>query len=123
MPKQLITLAANAFTQYACIRGVSLLAGRTSAIGVTIVLNVRKLVSLFISIWLFGNQLPMGVMVGAAMVFISAGVWAVEGQRVSKTSEKGQRITKASENKQRATKTSEKGPEAIKANGNRKKRQ
>lgn len=46
-------------------------------------LNVRKLVSLFLSIWIFGNELPLGVLVGAAIVFGSAGVWAVEGQRLN----------------------------------------
>lgn len=35
------------------------------------------------SIWLFGNELPPGVLVGAAIVFGSAGVWAVEGQRLN----------------------------------------
>lgn len=82
MPSQLLNLAANALTQYICIRGVNLLSARTSALGVTIALNVRKLISLFLSIWLFGNELPPGVLVGAAIVFGSAGVWAVEGQRL-----------------------------------------
>ena len=45
-------------------------------------LNVRKLVSLFFSIWIFGNRLPVGVMVGAAVVFGSAGVWGWEGGRI-----------------------------------------
>ena len=35
------------------------------------------------SIWIFGNELPPGVLVGAAIVFGSAGVWAVEGQRLN----------------------------------------
>lgn len=83
MPSQLLNLAANALTQYICIRGVNLLSARTSALGVTIALNVRKLLSLFLSIWLFGNELPPGVLVGAAIVFASAGVWAVEGQRLN----------------------------------------
>lgn len=78
----IINLGLNAITQYACIRGVNMLAARTSAIGVTIVLNVRKLASLFISIHLFGNQLPVGVMGGAAIVFSSAGIWAWESQRI-----------------------------------------
>ncbi len=83
IPKQTINLAANALTQYICIRGVNLLSARTSALGVTIALNVRKLISLFLSIWLFGNRLPEGVLLGAAIVFGSAGVWAVEGQRLN----------------------------------------
>ena len=78
----IFTLGINALTQYACIRGVNILAGRTSAIGVTIVLNVRKLASLFISIRLFGNNLPPGVLVGAFIVFSSAGIWAWESQRI-----------------------------------------
>lgn len=82
MPSQLLNLAANALTQYICIRGVNLLSARTSALGVTIALNVRKLISLILSIWIFGNELPPGVLVGAAIVFGSAGVWAVEGQRL-----------------------------------------
>lgn len=60
-----------------------MLSARTSALGVTIALNVRKLISLFLSIWIFGNELPPGVLVGAAIVFGSAGVWAVEGQRLN----------------------------------------
>lgn len=83
VPKHVITLMLNALTQYACIRGVNLLGARTSALGVSIVLSVRKLVSLFVSIWLFGNRLPLGVMIGAAVVFGSAGVWGWEGQRIS----------------------------------------
>lgn len=84
IPRQIINLALNALTQYACIRGVNLLSARTTALGVTIVLNVRKLVSLFVSIWVFGNRLPAGVLAGAAIVFSSAAVWAVEGQRLNR---------------------------------------
>ncbi|KAL8746241.1 MAG: hypothetical protein Q9190_001728 [Brigantiaea leucoxantha] len=81
IPSHLLALALNALTQYACIRGVNLLAAQTSALGVSIVLNLRKLISLFLSIWLFGNTLPVGVIVGAAIVFGSAGIWAWESTR------------------------------------------
>ena len=83
-PALLLTLGLNSLTQYACIRGVNMLAAKTSALGVTIVLNVRKLVSLFISIWWFGNKLPLGVAVGAAIVFGSAGLYGCESGRVMK---------------------------------------
>lgn len=49
---------------------------------------MRKLISLFVSIWVFGNKLPAGVLVGAAIVFSSAGVWAVEGQRLNSKGKK-----------------------------------
>ncbi|KAL8669331.1 MAG: hypothetical protein Q9168_006067 [Polycauliona sp. 1 TL-2023] len=84
IPKDMLYLALNALTQYLCIRGVNLLGARTSALGVTIVLNMRKLASLLLSIWLFGNQLPPGVLVGAMIVFGSAGIWAWEGQRIGR---------------------------------------
>ncbi|KAL9123014.1 MAG: hypothetical protein Q9187_000428 [Circinaria calcarea] len=79
VPIHLVHLALNAVTQYACIRGVNLLGARTSALGVSIVLNLRKLISLFASIWLFGNHLPLGVMVGAALVFGGGGIYAWDG--------------------------------------------
>ncbi|KAL9637080.1 MAG: hypothetical protein Q9164_002434 [Protoblastenia rupestris] len=82
IPTHLFSLLVNAATQFACIRGVNLLASQTSAVGVSIALNVRKLVSLFISIKLFGNVLPFGVKVGAAIVFASAGLWAWEERRL-----------------------------------------
>lgn len=84
VPRLVLALLANALTQYACIRGVNLLASQTSAVGVSIALNVRKLVSLFVSIVVFGNVLPVGVQVGAAVVFLSAGLWAWEEGRMGK---------------------------------------
>ncbi|KAJ3499314.1 hypothetical protein NLG97_g430 [Lecanicillium saksenae] len=69
VPSQLANVAANILTQYACIRGVNLLAAASSALTVTIVLNIRKLVSLLLSIWLFGNSLAVGTVVGALLVF------------------------------------------------------
>lgn len=72
-------LLLNSVTQLACIRGVNLLAAESSALTVTIVLNVRKLVSLFLSIWLFGNELAPGVVLGAAVVFGSGLLYAYEG--------------------------------------------
>lgn len=87
IPTHVASLALNALTQYVCIRGVNSLAAHTSAIGVTIVLNLRKLVSLFVSISLFGNRLPGGVILGAAIVFSSAAVWAWEGQRIRRRGE------------------------------------
>ncbi|MCJ1315394.1 golgi uridine diphosphate-N- acetylglucosamine transporter [Xylographa vitiligo] len=84
IPVHVLTLILNSLTQYACIRGVNLLGARSSALGVTIVLNVRKLVSLFISIYVFGNELPIGVMLGAAVVFASGAVYAWEGSQTRK---------------------------------------
>lgn len=79
IPSQLAYLVMNVLTQYACIRGVNLLASAASALTVTIVLNVRKLVSLLLSIWLFGNRLAPGTMVGAFIVFFAGGMYGLDG--------------------------------------------
>ena len=89
LPKHVFNLALNAGTQFACIRGVNALSARTSALGVSIALNVRKLVSLCLSLWLFGNKLPPGVLLGAVIVFGSTSIWALEGQRIAKKNKKG----------------------------------
>ena len=79
IPSQLFYLVLNVLTQYACIRGVNLLAAASSALTVTIVLNIRKLVSLLLSIWLFGNRLASGTLVGAIVVFSAGGLYSLDG--------------------------------------------
>lgn len=85
IPSQPIFLLLNALTQYLCIRGVNLLSAKSSSLTVTIVLNVRKLVSLLLSIWLFGNKLPTGVMIGAIIVFLGAGIYALPKSKSTTT--------------------------------------
>ncbi|KAK3952583.1 UAA transporter family-domain-containing protein [Pseudoneurospora amorphoporcata] len=81
IPSQLFYLALNVLTQYACIRGVNLLAAASTALTVTIVLNIRKLVSLLLSIWLFGNKLAFGTLVGAVIVFGAGGLYSLDGKK------------------------------------------
>jgi UDP-xylose/UDP-N-acetylglucosamine transporter B4 len=83
IPSQLAYLVTNVLTQYACIRGVNLLASVASALTVTIVLNVRKLVSLLLSIWLFDNRLAAGTLLGAFIVFFAGGMYGLEGSKPS----------------------------------------
>ncbi|KAL2887395.1 UDP-N-acetylglucosamine transporter slc35b4 [Ceratocystis lukuohia] len=85
-PSQLVYLVLNVLTQYACIRGVNLLAAVSTALTVTIVLNIRKLVSLLLSIWLFGNRLAVGTLVGAIVVFGSGALYSLDssGRRAAK---------------------------------------
>ncbi|KAF1730268.1 UDP-N-acetylglucosamine transporter yea4 [Beauveria bassiana] len=80
VPSQLVNVAANILTQYACIRGVNLLAAASSALTVTIVLNVRKLVSLLLSIWLFDNTLAVGTVIGALLVFGGGAIYTLDSK-------------------------------------------
>jgi drug/metabolite transporter (DMT)-like permease len=74
----LIYLAMNSFTQLACITGVNLLGACASAVTVTIVLNIRKLVSFMLSVWLFGNKLSGLMIVGASLVFGAGALYGWE---------------------------------------------
>jgi UDP-xylose/UDP-N-acetylglucosamine transporter B4 len=80
-PIKVFVLLVNAVTQYLCIRGVYLLAAKSSSLTVTIVLNIRKLVSLLLSIWIFGNSLATGVSLGAGLVFLGGALYGIESAR------------------------------------------
>lgn len=67
-----LDLIFNVVTQFICIRGVSMLAGSTLALTVTVVLLVRKFVSLFISVLYFGNKISSRAVFGALGVFMGA---------------------------------------------------
>ncbi|KAL4783867.1 UAA transporter family-domain-containing protein [Aspergillus varians] len=82
IPVQVFHLLLNALTQYWCIRGVHRLSAKSSSLTVTIVLNIRKLVSLLLSIRLFGNSLSQGVLVGAILVFAGGAIYGFEGARL-----------------------------------------
>ncbi|KAL4872144.1 hypothetical protein BDV12DRAFT_162370 [Aspergillus spectabilis] len=88
IPVQVFYLILNALTQYWCIRGVHLLSAKSSSLTVTIVLNIRKLVSLLLSIHLFGNALSRGVLVGAVLVFVGGAIYGFEGARLRKAAPK-----------------------------------
>ena len=76
--QHVIYLTANAVTQLLCITGVNILSANTSAVTVTIVLNIRKLVSFLLSIWIFGNQMSGLMKIGAAMVFGAGALYGWE---------------------------------------------
>jgi drug/metabolite transporter (DMT)-like permease len=78
LPTSLVHLATNSITQLVCITGVNLLGAKSSAVTVTIVLNVRKLVSFMLSVWLFGNPMSALMGVGAALVFGSGALYGWE---------------------------------------------
>jgi solute carrier family 35 (UDP-xylose/UDP-N-acetylglucosamine transporter), member B4 len=77
-PQGIVFLTINALTQLACISGVNLLSSRSSAVTVTIVLNIRKLVSFIFSTILFGHQLSAKMIFGSALVFGSGALYGWE---------------------------------------------
>ena len=60
--------ACSRITQFVCIAGVHRLTSRVSSLSVTLVLSLRKAVSLVISLWWFGGAYNYQTVVGAALV-------------------------------------------------------
>lgn len=98
IPRPVLLLLLNATTQLLCIVGVNRLSAQSSSLTVSIVLNIRKLASLMLSIWLFGNTLPLGVLTGAAVVFIGGGLYALPakpaGEEFNRLNQKQQKQKK-----------------------------
>ena len=78
LPQGMLYLLINAVTQLVCISGVNLLSAKSSAVTVTIVLNIRKLVSFIFSTVLFGHQLSAKMVLGASIVFGSGALYGWE---------------------------------------------
>jgi UDP-galactose transporter len=101
VPRSLFMLGLNSLAQLLCITGVNLLGAKSSAVTVTIVLNVRKLVSWILSIWLFGNPLSGKMVLGAALVFGSGALYGWEttvGIKSRQKKEKQGRVENGSAN-------------------------
>lgn len=78
VPRSVFMLGVNSITQLLCITGVNFLGAKSSAVTVTIVLNVRKLVSFMLSIWLFGNPMTDKMLLGAGLVFGAGALYGWE---------------------------------------------
>ena len=70
----------NVAAQYVCVRGVNRLASVSSALAIAIILNVRKFVSLALSVVIFGNTLSTGLTTGAVLVGMGAAWYAYESR-------------------------------------------
>lgn len=69
----------NLVTQYICVRGVYLLVSTNGPVTTTMILTVRKFLSLIISITMFGNVWTLNHWMGTVCVFGGALVYALLG--------------------------------------------
>ncbi|XP_069485724.1 nucleotide sugar transporter SLC35B4 [Ambystoma mexicanum] len=70
MPSMWFFLLMNVLTQYVCIRGVFILTTECTSLTVTLVVTLRKFVSLIFSILYFRNPFMMWHWIGTLFVFI-----------------------------------------------------
>ena len=88
LPNGYVPLILNTLTQIVCVSGVHRLTSRVSSLTVTLVLVVRKAVSLLISILVFGSKesdLEKRAMMwtGAALVFAGTVYYSLASRRLS----------------------------------------
>ncbi|CAK8686089.1 unnamed protein product [Clavelina lepadiformis] len=77
-------MIVNLFTQYICIRSVFYLTTVCQSLSVTLIITLRKFVSLVISIIYFGNHFGSLHWVGTAFVFLGTFLYMDVKQMVSK---------------------------------------
>ncbi|XP_016100982.1 UDP-xylose and UDP-N-acetylglucosamine transporter-like [Sinocyclocheilus grahami] len=96
VPVMWLYLLMNVITQYVCIRGVFILTTECASLTVTLVVTLRKFLSLIISILYFHNPFTAWHWVGTAVVFLGTllytEVWssvraAVKGEKADKKAE------------------------------------
>uniref|UniRef100_A0A1E1XFH6 Putative udp-n-acetylglucosamine transporter n=1 Tax=Amblyomma aureolatum TaxID=187763 RepID=A0A1E1XFH6_9ACAR len=69
IPRAWVYLLLNVITQYVCIRSVYVLTTECSSLTVTLVITLRKFVSLLLSIYYFQNPFTLVHWLGTALVF------------------------------------------------------
>ncbi|KAF9779173.1 UAA transporter [Thelephora terrestris] len=77
-----IFMALNLLTQVVCVSGVNKLTSATSSVSTSVVLTVRKAISLCLSIWYFGSDWNYSLVFGAGMVFVGSLTYSTAGRSV-----------------------------------------
>ena len=80
VPSIFLHLFANTVTQLICVIGVNRLTGRVSSLTVTLILSVRKAVSLLLSVAVYGGQTNAKMWTGAALVFLGTVGYSTRSQ-------------------------------------------
>ncbi|KAF2078256.1 hypothetical protein CYY_000446 [Polysphondylium violaceum] len=69
-PSLWVYLFLNVITQYICIQGVFILTGKTSTLTCTLVISIRKFLSIIISVIYFNNPFPPTLWISTVLVFV-----------------------------------------------------
>lgn len=85
IPVLIIYLALNVVTQFMCISSVYVLTTECSSLTVTLVLTLRKFLSLIFSILYFQNPFTLGHWFGTSLVFIGTLIFTEVPQRIQES--------------------------------------
>lgn len=78
LPRIWVYLICNVLTQSICINAVFVLTTECSSLTVTLVVTLRKFVSLLFSIWFFQNPFTLIHWIGTALVFVGTGLFSFD---------------------------------------------
>ncbi|KAF7726900.1 golgi uridine diphosphate-N- acetylglucosamine transporter [Apophysomyces ossiformis] len=84
IPKLWASLVLNMLTQYVCIAGVNRMTAVATSLTLNLVLNLRKFISLLISIIYFENEFGTAAMVGTGLVVLGLAVYTRGTQQPAK---------------------------------------
>ncbi|XP_059485020.1 UDP-xylose and UDP-N-acetylglucosamine transporter [Neocloeon triangulifer] len=83
MPSTIVYLIGNVLTQYLCISSVYVLTTECSSLTVTLVVTLRKFLSLLFSIVYFQNEFTVSHWIGTILVFFGTAIFTELLQRTS----------------------------------------
>ncbi|KAJ2742300.1 golgi uridine diphosphate-N- acetylglucosamine transporter [Coemansia sp. BCRC 34301] len=83
VPALWLSLAANVLSQLVCVSGVHRMTSMSTSLSLNVVLNLRKLVSLVLSVLLFKNPVTPGMIFGCALVFLGTFAYSQVGAKPS----------------------------------------
>lgn len=75
IPEQVAYLICNTITQYMCISSVYVLTAECTSLTVTLVLTLRKFLSLLVSVVYFKNEFTIYHWMGTMLVFIGTAIF------------------------------------------------
>lgn len=85
VPVIVVYLVLNVITQFMCISSVYVLTTECSSLTVTLVLTLRKFLSLILSIIYFKNPFTLGHWFGTLLVFVGTLIFTEVPQRVQES--------------------------------------
>ena len=95
IPTGIFFLLTNILTSYGCIKSVFILTTECTSLTVTLVITVRKFLTLMVSVFYFGNDFTLFHWLGTSFVFCGALVYAdiisldkILGRKVEATDQK-----------------------------------
>ena len=82
IPRMIVFLLGNILSQYVCARSIFQLSSHYSSLTITMLLTLRKFVSIIISVSFLGNIFTAWHWVGTVLVFAGTSIFSYDIQRV-----------------------------------------